>query len=213
MGLTLNVNTFPAYYYKFISSDRINSINVFHYSQFIRSTFLEVLLEMFGMNFWYYDYEIKEYFVSEWLSNGWVFAQKDDWICLEKLASHELHGLANLFEGDSVPRTLRQLLALGLFREPASEQFWSKQCDGCRHVNPEFIIHRKCPLLMPFVDEFFRGPLSLLQLSRAEIRRLVGTNDFSNRMKTLQNNGLLPPRLVEYVWRADELLAADVPFQ
>ena len=66
-------------------------------------------------------------------------------------------------------------------------------------------------MLIPIVDEFLRSPLSLLQLSRVEIRRLVGTNDFRGRMETLQKMGLLPPRLLEYVWRENEMLANVAP--
>ena len=60
---------------------------------------------------------------------------------------------------------------------------------------------------MPLVNEFFQKPLSLLQMSRMEIRRLVGMNDFKDRMVTLKKMGLLPPLLFKYVWQANEMLA------
>ena len=210
MGLTMNVETFPDHYYKelSISFHEINPFN-FSCSQYIRSTYLEILFEMFGMNFWNYDDETKEYYASEWLSNGWIFAQKNDWICLHFLVGHYLRELSTLDSYDAARiRILRQLLALGLFRELASEQFWSAPCGHCRLENQAALVpRRQCPRVAPFVDEFLRGPLSLLQLSRAEIRRLVGTKNFSSCMETLQKMGFLPPLLLEYVWRANEMLA------
>ena len=49
-----------------------------------------------------------------------------------------------------------------------------------------------------------------MQLSRMEIRRLVGMNDFKNRMET-RKMGLLPPLLFEHVWRANEMLVDVAP--
>ena len=65
---------------------------------------------------------------------------------------------------------------------------------------------------MPLVNEFFQKPLSLLQMSRMEIRRLVGMNDFKDRMVTLKKMGLLPPLLFKYVWQANEMLAWVAPY-
>ena len=57
------------------------------------------------------------------------------------------------------------------------------------------------------MNEFFLKPLTLLQLSRVEIRRLVGMNDFKDRMETLKKMKLLPPLLYAYVWQANEMFA------
>lgn len=62
---------------------------------------------------------------------------------------------------------------------------------------------KKCPFVSSLVNEFFRHPLSLLQLSRMKIRRSIGMFDFERRVKFLQ----LPPLLLSYVWRANEILS------
>ena len=121
---------------------------------------------MFGMAFCYWRNErSKEYYVSEWLSYGWICAQRDNyWTCLSLLATHSSIS-------DVLFRILQQLLAFGLFREPASEQFWSDRCGGCHYENHGALIaRRQCHRLILIVDEFFHSPLSLLQLSRVEIR-------------------------------------------
>ena len=190
MGLTLNADTPPAYCYK--RKDL--------YGRIYSSTFLEVLIEMFDMHFWNSKHKNKERYVSEWLCNGWICAQRNDWTCMSVLARHSSDGNVHF-------RILRQLLALGLFRDADNEQFWSAYCEDCFVVTQATLVtHRQCPRLAPLVDEFFRKPLSLLQLSRMEIRRLVGMNDFKDRMETLQKLGLLPPLLFKYVWRANEML-------
>ena len=198
MGLTLDANTPPTYCYKQSSSNgQFSQTNIYSIS------FLEFLFDIFGINlFWLLHYGNREYYVSEWLSNGWICAQKGNWFVLSDFACY------HSYDCDVRFRILRQLLALGLFREPESEQFWSAQCDGCQYKNPAaLVIHRQCPLLIPLLNEFLRMPLSLLQLSRMEIRRLVGMNDFERRLRTL----LLPPLLLEYVWRANEMLIEVVP--
>ena len=144
-------------------------------------------------------------YVSEWLCNGWICAQRNDWICVRVLARHNPDGNIHL-------RILRQLLALGLFRDADNEQFWSAYCDDCYFVTQATLVtHRQCPRLAPLLNEFFRKPLSLLQLSRMEIRRLVGMSNFKDRMETLKKMGVLPPLLFDYVWRANEMLADVVP--
>ena len=196
MGLTLNVDTPPTYCY------RRNSSKHNYRETYIRSsTFLEALIDMFDIRFLYSRHEDKEWYVSEWLCNGWICAQKNEWTCLRVLASHSS-------DGNVYFRILRQLLSLGLFREADSEQFWSARCEGCSNEHQAALVtRRQCRLLIPLQDEFFRKPLSLLQLSRGEIRLLVGMNYFKERMETLQKMGLLPPSLFEYVWRANEMLA------
>ena len=51
-------------------------------------------------------------------------------------------------------------------------------------------------------NSFELRSLSLLQLSRAAIRRRLGVNDFTRRVQTLP----LPPLLRNYVWLANEML-------
>ena len=61
--------------------------------------------------------------------------------------------------------------------------------------------------ILPLLNEFFRTPCSLQQLSRATIRRSIGMNGFERRAKALP----LPRPLREYVWRANEELVVMPP--
>ena len=203
MGLTLNAHTPPAYCYK-----RNSSQHNYPETNIRSSTILEALIDMFDICDFYSSHENKKWYISECLCNGWICAQKNDWTCV-----HFFTISMHYFDCDVLFRIFRQLLALGSFRIPDSEQFWSARCLGCPATNQSSLVtNRQCRLLMPLVNEFFRKPLSLLQLSRVEIRRLVGMNDFKERMETLEKIGLLPPLLFEYVWRANEMLA-DVALQ
>lgn len=71
--------------------------------------------------------------------------------------------------------------------------------------NDESEQKRKCSAdsVRSLLTKFVRHPLTLHQQSRAAIRRAVGMNDFDLRVQTLP----LPPRLVQYIWRANEMLA------
>lgn len=109
----------------------------------------------------------------------------------------------------------RQLLALGLLQMGGGLlQF--DQCEKCyatSHPEVSYYFVKKEHLQAKCFDvyalslqrEFFEKPLSLLQLSRAAIRRQLGMNDFERRVQTLQ----LPPLLLEYVWLANEMLADE----
>ena len=68
---------------------------------------------------------------------------------------------------------------------------------------------RQLPLgsVLSLRTEFFRNPLSLLQLSRTAIRRLLPMNDFERHVQPLP----LPPLLLEYVWQANEMLNDVAP--
>ena len=113
MGLTLNTDTSHAYCYKLNSFDHNYSL-----TDICSSTFLEVLLDMFDMRFGYSRRENKECYVSEWLCIEWTCAQRNDWTCLHIFARYNPDGNVHF-------RILRQLLALGLFRDADNEQFWS----------------------------------------------------------------------------------------
>ena len=43
-----------------------------------------------------------------------------------------------------------------------------------------------CPVVAPLVYEFLSGPLTLMQLTRIEIRRLIGVRYFERRVDTLK---------------------------
>lgn len=122
---------------------------------------------------------------------------------------------------------LRQLFALGVFssslrssdaqfaycRKPncrkyssgKSVQFsccWRPNCKNCsswQSAQPP----NEWMILAPLKMEFYRQPLSLLQLSRLQIRCAVGINEFERRVKTLR----LPSALLTCVWRANEMLS------
>lgn len=117
----------------------------------------------------------------------------------------------------SAKRICRQLLALGLFREPNSSLDpkvpWARRCiyDGfnskfirCQVCSAGHLISstKECVHMAPLVKEFLSGPLSLMQLSRIEIRSLIGVRQFERRVNSLK----LPPLLLEYVSRANEML-------
>ena len=149
----------------------------------------------------------KIYYMCECLRNGWICVQSDDWSCLHLFDSLSLH----YEQSATVLQIVRQLCALGHFRGPDRVDFWTDRCRQCSLVtdfNPP-VPNQECVIMAPLLDEFFQKPLSLLQLSRMEIRRLVGMNDFERRLKTL----LLPPLLLEYVWRANEMLAGVSPLE
>ena len=57
------------------------------------------------------------------------------------------------------------------------------------------------------LKEYFCNPLSLLQLSRDVICRLIGMKDFERRVQPLP----LSPLLLENVWRANETLSEVAP--
>ena len=61
---------------------------------------------------------------------------------------------------------------------------------------------------MPLVREFLSGPLTLLQLARIEIRRLIGVRHFERRINTMKQ--LLPALVFRYVASADKMLAVTI---
>ena len=118
-------------------------------------------------------------------------------------------------------RICRQLLALGLFREPEFSDTidrrlsWARRClyngtdsteiscDICS-TGHLFSSTEVCPIVAPLIREFFSGPLTLLQLARIEIRRLIGVRHFERRIDTLKRQ--LPPIVFRYISRANEML-------
>lgn len=117
-------------------------------------------------------------------------------------------------------RICRQLFALGLYRQPDNkllgpENLWPMRCiyGSFEHCFACCLTHfwedknllkvkDACPKLACLVREFLSGPLTLQQLSRIEIRRRIGLHQFERRINTLP----LPPSLLKYVARANELL-------
>ena len=88
---------------------------------------------------------------------------------------------------------VRQLLALGIFRERGEIYY---------HY---YYRYQSEVSVRSLLTEFFQNPLSLLQLSRAAIRQLLGMNDFERSVQTLP----LPP--VRHcssscAWGANEML-------
>lgn len=192
------------------------------------STLFDALNQLFLIKCFNTD---TEYFVSEWIRNGLICAQMEEQIGLYGLID-SLHINHNLFgnEGDmakhlsdiaAAHRVARQLLALGLFRVPHGDPklSWARRCLYDEWASRQGLLHceiccdghnsqttQECPVIEPLINEFFRQPLSLLQLSRIEIRCSLGINCFERRIRTLP----LPPCLLTYVWHANEMLSAEV---
>ena len=120
-------------------------------------------------------------------------------------------------------RMCRQLFALGLFRQPDfnakvdPQLSWARRClyDGELSLyspciiccNGHLISTKECPVVAPLVREFLSCPLTLLQLARIEIRRLIGVRHFESRVDTLKPQ--LPPLVFRYISRADEMLTEN----
>lgn len=155
-----------------------------------------------------------DFFVSHWIRYGWICVEENEHILYDLVSDlHASDRLPNKLNGASVFRITRQLLALGLFRKRGnnSKPQWPRRCliagDVARAkcntcLTNRFKCTKECQLAAPLVVEFFQNPLSLQQLSRIEIRRSVGMKEFENRIKKLP----LPPSLLAYVWRANEML-------
>lgn len=187
--------------------------------------------------------------VDEWIRYGWICVQSDDETLLQLIGTlHEYVEQIDKEDYRAAFRIFRQLLALGLFREPNPKHAaltWPQRCFSDEHVlrwyseqhrancslspsnrseatgfdeaeeeaaeaetlsegvSGEAPKECECSLLAPLVTEFFQKPLSLLQLSRMRIRQSLGMYDFESRVQTLP----LPPALLTYVWRANEMLA------
>ena len=147
MGLTLNADISPAYCYKYTEytfyqqHTRINRV-----TDISSTTFLQFLIKMFDIQIWNRRKDRIEYFLSEFLSNGWSLPKEITGpACLSSLARHEqVSSRLESSDGGALFRIFRQLLALGLFREPASEQFWSAQCEDCCYENEPLITRRQC---------------------------------------------------------------------
>ena len=124
---------------------------------------------------------------------------------------------------DSALRVCRQLLALGFFRkshtgsdgESNERCFLIRKmnllCDLCKENCP--ICYpvpgsntEKCPVIAQLFSEFISVPLTLLQLSRMEIRRLIGVRHFELDVNALS----LPPLLRTYISGANEMLSESV---
>lgn len=181
-------------------------------------TLVEAIAEMFDTR--YYNFEARdEYFVSEWIRNGWICdKQAENEILYMLIESLQAELFGHKRQEDDVNATLRvarQMLALGFFRKPHVEQtflidcrrFYGDfklrlKCQVCGIWHKEKHTAEVCPATASFLAELLEQPLSLQQLSRIEIRCSIGINRFENRIKTLP----LPPSLLAYVWRAGEML-------
>lgn len=149
--------------------------------------------------------------LSVCIRSGWICDQSGETILCRLVAHLHFRDVRRV-----ALRIARQLLALGLCRKPVLapaaegepalpwprncffEEAHSEVCARCRVPHTA----EDCPLVVPLAEEFFRKPLSLLQLSRIAIRSSLGMNQFERRVQTLP----LPPLLLGYVWRANEML-------
>ena len=152
-----------------------------------------------------------EYYVGQLILCGLIGVcndYPDDSPVLSELIYELLNNKMESLRWESLFRIARQLLALALFRQRGAVLFLFYLKIFFKISEEE---ERKFPVdnVLSLRTEFFRNPLSLLQLSRAAIRRLFAMNDFERRIKTLP----LPPLLLEYVWRANEMLKDVAPVE
>lgn len=190
--LDLNENTRPA----FTETRRNGAPGAHVVTQVFDTTLLNALYQLFmPMNF---NLRI-EYYFSVWISSGWIVAQQGDETRANIIARLHAFGI-NEAGGLVFFRMARQLLALGLYRDLRPH---------CGIANCTNLVNRNdqlhCERIDPLVNEFIQNPLSLLQLARMEVRRSLGMNAFERRVRALP----LPPRLRDYVWRANEMLAEN----
>lgn len=207
--LLLNSHS-PLYYYRTFKT-RYGWINrhVIDIPKLI--TALMELLKVFRFN------ARSEFNIGQLIRNGWICAEKSD-----EMAHNFVYMLhfPNSSRGQTALRITRQLLALGFFSE---QEMWNnlKPRYGCGvcgssqaahiveddEVIEEIVGHQNqrhaCRPAARLLKEFFRNPLSLQQLSRIQIRLSIGIYNFERFVKTLP----LPPPLLAYVWRANEMLA------
>lgn len=146
-----------------------------------------------------------QFYVSEWIRNGWIYYQEGDESCFSRIIK-SIHSV-DAANSNAAYRIARQLLALGIFREPGASSMLTSHCSCFNNRCDESNVRpprrkNQYPHLLPLLNGFFRETLSLLQLSRIEIRDAVGMRYFERRVKTLS----LPPLLLTYVWHANEML-------
>ena len=151
-----------------------------------------------------------EYFVSQWIRCGWIVVSKDDpddtvllaFLISRLIAEHlklppcELE----LPRRESLFRILRQLFALGLYRKRGAFNI-------NYYLKSSAVDELSSAGVRSLVRESLWNPLSLQQLSRAKIRKLLGLNGFERRVQSLP----LPSLLLKYVWLANEMLAEVAP--
>ena len=143
-----------------------------------------------------------EYFVGQLIRCGFIGVSSDSSDDEYEVLSQVLDLLSCnvLSKQESAFRIARQLFALGIFRERGALSFH-------RYLQCNPVDEARVSSICNLQTEFFRNPLSLQQQSRAAIRQLVGMNDFEGRVQ----NFPLPPLLLKYLWKADEMLSASEP--
>ena len=117
-----------------------------------------------------------EYFVGQLFRCVWIGIGSDvpdNADVLYELINNLLYEYLEIPQRESLFCIARQFLALGLFPERGSI---------CFH---NYLKRYAIASVRSLQTEFFRNPLSLLQLSRAAIRRLLGMNGFERRAQTL----------------------------
>lgn len=139
-----------------------------------------------------------KYYVSELLSNGWICSQDEDlWEeiryssrFLDLHASQEADSRAAFQSSGSCSNSASYAKcsarmvsnSMILLEKEMRDLLQRTECKESARVL----------LLVPLKTEFYRKPRSLLQLSRLQILRSVGSGDFERRVKSLP----LPPLLL-----------------
>ena len=154
-----------------------------------------------------------ECYVAHWIRWGWIGTDSDS-TDADHMLTEFIQFLVRYPHREANFRIIRQFFALGIFPNVVSHSFdddeqgfFDYYFDVDDQTKREDAHKSYVSKVLPLQTEFFRSPLSLLQLSRAAIRQQLGMNDFERRVKTLP----LPPLLLEYVWRANEILADVAP--
>ena len=149
-----------------------------------------------------------QFYVAQWIQLGWVGTSSSS-----DASPHDAEALPELIsvllensQQDEYSRCVRQLYALGIFRMREVLRSLDKLHEIAEEVDVGVFAPRQnyFPRRRFLEMDFVRTPHTLLQLSRVSIRRSVRMSDFERRVQTL----LLPPLLLEYVWRANEMLVA-----
>ena len=182
----------------------------YKYYTWERTSLLQFLIDIFDIRS--DDFSGIEYYVACWIRCGWIGVEIDP-LDNDDLLTDTIQHLLLYPNLEANFRVARQLFALGIFPEGGTHSFDEDAKnfldDFDEDEEEEKEEAHKCYVarVIPLEIEFFRTPHSLLQLSRAKMRRLLGMNDFELRVKTLP----LPPQLLEYVWRANEELVDVAP--
>ena len=147
----------------------------------------------------------KIYCICECLRNGWICVQSDDWECLYYFRSLTPH----YEQGTAVVQIVRQLFALsGTSEGPTARSSWTDRCrQRSRHqFQPSSALSGMC-----CYGSTSRRILTQATLSAAALANADPPSGRHERLRALPEESSAAALLLEYVWRANELLAGVSP--